>query len=135
MIFLDESAACERTGDKKYGWSSRGQKANVHFLFKRSKRWSILPVYTIEGYIAFTVHHGSITTEIFNYFVAEEVLPQCILYADGGPCSIIILDNTKTHMCQELDDICEAAGVLLARLPPYSCNYNPIEISFALLKR
>lgn len=31
--------------------------------------------------------------------------------------------------------MCEAAGVLLARLPPYSCNYNPIQTSFALLKR
>lgn len=38
-------------------------------------------------------------------------------------------------MSQELDDMCEAAGVLLARLPPYSCNSNPIETSFALLKR
>ena len=66
--------------------------------------------------------NGSITTEIFNHFVAEEVLPQCTPYADGGPRSIIILDTTKIYMSQELDDMCEAAGVLLARLPPYSCN-------------
>lgn len=104
-------------------------------LFKRSKRWSILPAYTVDGYIAFTVHHGSITTQIFNQFVAEQVLPQCTPYADGGPRSIIILDNAKLHMSQELEDMCEEAGVLLARLPPYSCDYNPIETLFALLKR
>lgn len=135
MIFLDESAAYERTGDRKYGWSPRGQKTNVHSFFKRSKRWSILPAYTIEGYIAFTVHHRSIKTEIFNQFVAEEVLPQCTPYTEGGPWSIIILDNAKIHMSQELEDMCERAGVLLACLPPYSCDYNPIETSFALLKR
>lgn len=81
------------------------------------------------------MHHGSIATQIFNQFVAEQVLPQCTPYADGGPRSIIILDNAKIHMSQELEDMCEVAGVLLARLPPYSCDYNPIETSFALLKR
>lgn len=111
MIFLDESAACERTGDRKYGWAPKGEPASVHSLFKRSKRWSILPAYTVEGYIAFTVHHGSIITEIFNQFVAEEVLPQCTPYADGDPRSIIIIDNATIHMSQELEDLCEGAGV------------------------
>lgn len=41
----------------------------------------------------------------------------------------------QKFMSQELEDRCEEAGVLLARLPPYSCDYNPIETSFALLKR
>lgn len=57
------------------GGHQKGEPASVHSLFKRSKRWSILPAYTVEGYIAFTVHHGSITTEIFNQFVVEQVLP------------------------------------------------------------
>ncbi len=30
--------------------------------------------------------------------------------------------------------MCDAAGVILARLPPYSPDFNPIETSFALLK-
>lgn len=37
-------------------------------------------------------------------------------------------------MNEELDNMCEAAGVTLARLPPYSPDYNPIETSFAILK-
>ena len=36
---------------------------------KRSKRWSILPAFTVDGYIAWEVHQGSITAEIFNDFV------------------------------------------------------------------
>lgn len=60
MLYLDESAACEIIGDRKY--SPRGQKATVQLLIKRPKQWSILPAYTIDGYIVFTVHHGSITT-------------------------------------------------------------------------
>ena len=30
--------------------------------------------------------------------------------------------------------MCEEAGVVLARLPPYSPDLNPIETSFAILK-
>jgi hypothetical protein len=81
------------------------------------------------------VHHGSITADIFHQFVRNEVLPKCTPYIYGGPRSVIIVDNARIHMSEELESMCEAAGVLLARLPPYSCDYNPIETSFTLLKR
>lgn len=38
-------------------------------------------------------------------------------------------------MSGELEELCETAGVLLTRLPPYSCDYNPIETSFAESKK
>lgn len=41
---------------------AKRKPAALHSFFKRSKRWSILPAYTVDGYISFTVHHGSITT-------------------------------------------------------------------------
>lgn len=44
------------------------------------------------------------------------------------------MDNCSTHQSQELKDICAAAGVVLAFLPPYSPDYNPIEESFHDLK-
>lgn len=36
---------------------------------RRSKRWSLLPVLTIDGYIAWEVYHGSVTSDMFNDFV------------------------------------------------------------------
>src|SRR5579859_2396306 len=35
---------------------------------------------------------------------------------------------------QELDDMCYEAGVLLEYLPPYSPDFNPIELAFGKLK-
>ena len=99
---------------------------------KRSKRWSILPAFTVDGYIACEVHQGSITAEIFNDFVRNQVLPQTT--ANGGPRSVLVLDNASIHWNQELIQMCETANVTLARLPPYSPYFNPIETSFALLK-
>lgn len=81
MIFLDKSAVFEKTGDRKYGWAPKRELAIVHSLFKRP---SILPAYTMDGYITFTIHHGLITIEIFNCIIAEQVLSQYTLYTDGG---------------------------------------------------
>ena len=110
-----------------------GRRPSNHIQdLKRSKRWSILPAFTVDGYIAWEVHQGSITAEIFNDFVRNQVLPQTT--ANGGPRSVLVLDNASIHWNQELIQMCETANVTLARLPPYSPDFNPIETSFALLK-
>ena len=36
--------------------------------------------------------------------------------------------------CQEIAEICDAAGIVLTYLPPYSLDLNPIEEVFAELK-
>lgn len=107
--------------------------ATVSQDLKRSKRWSILPAYTIDGYITWEIYQSSITAALFNDFVKNQVLPLCS--RDGhGPRSVLVLDNARTHWNEELKEMCAEANVLLARLPPYSPDFNPIEISFAILK-
>lgn len=134
-MFLDEAAACERTGDRKYSWAPEGQKGVVSALFKRSKRWSILPAYTTKGYIAWTIHHGSINQALFDDFVYEDVLPLCTPVRRGGPNSVLICDNASAHKSERLQQMCDEVGVELAFLPPYSPDFNPIETSFAVLKK
>ena len=95
MVFLDESAANEKSAHRKFGWAPVGSTPHVYSLLKRSERWSILPAYTAEGYIAFQIIQGSFDTELFNEFVRTQVLPQCTLFP--GPKSIIIMDNAPIH--------------------------------------
>ena len=101
---------------------------------KRSLRWSILPAFTVDGYLDWMIFQGSITAALFNNFVRHQVLPHCTPFADGGPRSVLILDNAKIHYNEELRNMCDEAGVLLEYLPPYSPDLNPIETSFAILK-
>lgn len=119
-------------GDRKYGWAPVNRKATIKQNLTRSKRWSILPAFTVNGYIACEVHQGSITAAIFNDFILNQVLPQCT--HDGGPRSVLVMDNAKIHWNNELIQMCAEANVLLARLPPYSPDFNPIETSFSVLK-
>ena len=55
---------------------------------KRSEWRSILPVYAVGGFIAWTMIHGSFTSEILNKFISIRILLICSLYL--GSRSIII---------------------------------------------
>jgi len=133
LVFLDESAANERTGDRKYGWSPIGLSCQVDRPLKRSERYSILPALCEDGYIDWLIYQGSITGEIFLEFMKERVLPNCEAWP--GKRLVIILDNATVHRNPAIREVCEEKGVRLVYLPPYSPNFNPIEATFADLKR
>jgi transposase len=85
LVFLDESAANEFTKDRKFGWSMVGYPAVKERDLRRSERWSILPAYTIGGYMAWKIFKGSYTKQIFNDFVYTEVLPRMNAYSEERP--------------------------------------------------
>lgn len=136
LVFIDESAAHERTGDRKYGWSPVGQSPLEISSFHRFERWSILPALSLTGYIRPLVYHGDITSEIFAAWLQEEVLPRCNQYVEGQhrENSIIVMDNCRIHKTKVVQDVLIASGVRVEFLPPYSPDFNPIEIDFAVLK-
>ena len=47
---------------------------------------------------------------------------------------IIIIDNASIHHNLGLDDILLARGLSIEYLPPYSPDFNPIEMTFHTLK-
>jgi len=132
LIFLDESAAHERTGDWKYGWGPLGGEVGVERSIKRSKRWSVLPAMTVNGYIEYIKWQGSINAPIFEWFLEEKVLPLTTPYP--GRYSVLVLDNARIHKSERVEELCRQHGVLLSWLLPYSPDYNPIEYTFHDLK-
>jgi hypothetical protein len=95
LVFIDESAANERSADRKYGWAPIGQKAIQSVPLKHSERYSVLPAYTVDGYIAWIIHQGAVSGSIFNEFIHEYVLPLCNEYP--GPRSVLCMDNASIH--------------------------------------
>ena len=95
LVYVDESAANEHTKDRKCGWAPKGIDPVVYRPAKRSERYSILPAYTLNGLIAHQIIQGAWSSALFNWFIEEFVLPQCIRYP--GPRSVLILDNASIH--------------------------------------
>ena len=72
---MDESAGNECTCNRKYGWPPRGVTPDEYRLFKRSEHWSILPAYTVDGFITWEIIQGAFTTELFEEFIEFKILP------------------------------------------------------------
>lgn len=46
----------------------------------------------------------------------------------------LVIDNAPIYRSDRLDNICSNASITLIKLPPYLPNFNPIELSFSILK-
>lgn len=51
-----------------------------------------------------------------------------------APGDIVVMDNLGAHKVAGVRDAIEAAGARLIYLPPYSPDFNPIEMAFSKLK-
>jgi transposase len=50
------------------------------------------------------------------------------------PGDVIVLDNLKVHHHPDVRAAIEVAGASVRFLPPYSPDFNPIELAFSKLK-
>ena len=62
----------------------------------------------------------------------RDILPICQPWP--GKRSVVVLDNAAVHMKNLIEAECAAKGVIVIFLPPYSFDYNPIELAFNIAK-
>jgi len=133
VMFTDESAKDARNVGRMKGYSLVGTRCVQRRCFVRGKRYSILPILTLDGIIAYDIIEGSVTSDRFVRFLKEMVIPLTNPYP--GPRSVLILDNCRIHHSEEVRHLVEdMAKCKLIFLPPYSPDYNPIEQAFSCIK-
>ena len=130
LIVVDESAANERSKDRRWGWSERGVPCRADQT-ARASRWSILPAIGINGYLEYEIFHGSFNAERFENFI-KKLLVKMNPFPESR--SVLVMDNVSTHHSPLVLHLCRQAGVILEYLPPYSPDLSPIEESFSVLK-
>lgn len=110
-----------------------GHEARYSASVRRGKTWSILAAMTLEGWLDCTgIKEGYYNRENLCSWLKESLLP-ALDRVYGRPI-VIILDNCSTHIDDEVREIVQTAGHILHYLPPYSPDYNPIELTFSVLK-
>ena len=77
---------------------------------------------------ATAVFDGPIDTDTFRAYVEQVLAPTL------RPGDVVVLDNLAAHKQPAVRAAIEQAGALLRFLPPYSPDFNPIELAFAKLK-
>jgi transposase len=74
------------------------------------------------------VFDGPIDRASFRAYIDQVLVPTL------RPGDVVVLDNLAAHKQPEVRVAIEQAGALLRFLPPYSPDFNPIELAFAKLK-
>lgn len=80
------------------------------------------------GMMAPMVLDGPINRDAFTAYVTQVLVPEL------SPGDIVIMDNLSSHKGPAIREAIEAAGADLLFLPPYSPDFNPIEMAFSKLK-
>ena len=72
---------------------------------------------------------GSCSHELVTQWVSQCLVPEL------RPHSLVIMDNAPFHNKTDIRAVLEEKGHTLMPLPTYSPDLNPIEQSFAIIKR
>jgi transposase len=126
-IFLDE---CGVTTDllRRYGRSPRGTRLRDHTPCGHWQTHTVIAALRLEGLGAPAVFDGPIDSARFLAYIHQVLVPTL------RPGDVVVLDNLAAHKHPEVRAAIEQAGAHMRFLPPYSPDFNPIELAFAKLK-
>jgi transposase len=113
---------------RRYGRCRRGTRLRVGVPHGHWKTTTFVGALTTRGFIAPWVLDGSINRDAFETYIAKVLVPE-LRRGD-----VIIMDNLSSHKGLRVREMIEAAGAELRYLPPYSPDFNPIEMAFSKLK-
>ena len=126
-VFLDE---CGVTTDllRRYGRSPRGTRLHDHTPCSHWQTNTVVAALRLEGMGAPAVFDGPIDNVSFLAYIEQVLVPTL------RPGDVVVLDNLVVHKQPEVRIAIEQAGAHVRFLPPYSPDFNPIELAFAKLK-
>ena len=89
---------------------------------------SILGALTLRGPLQSMCINGATDGRVFLTFLREVLVPQL------WPGAVVVMDNLGAHKVKGVRELIEGAGARLLYLPPYSADFNPIELAWSKLK-
>jgi transposase len=127
LVFLDETGT-NTAMTQRYARAPRGIRANGRAPRNHGPNTTLLACLTRSGMGPAMLVEGATTTEVFDAYVAQVVVPWL------RPGQIVILDNLAAHAGATVRDRIEAARCQVRFLPAYSPDFSPIEWAFSKLK-
>lgn len=127
LVFLDE-CGFNTALTRLYGRAPSSQRA----MGRTPRNWgtnqTLICAMQCSGATAPLVVEGSVNGVVFEWYVREVLGPTLT------PGQVVVLDNLSAHHREGVRTLIEERGCTLLFLPPYSPDFNPIEMMFSKLK-
>lgn len=127
LVFLDETWA-KTNMTRTYGRALKGQRLIAKVPFGHWKTTTFLAALRSSGLSAPLVVGGAINGAVFRAYIEQHLAPTL------HPRDIVVMDNLNSHKVFGIREAIEERGAILAYLPPYSPDLNPIELVFSKFK-
>jgi transposase len=125
VIFIDESSFCINDL-KRYGYGTKGESIQSIVKHKHNKQtFSLISAISSNGIVANQIIKGTVNQEIYRDFLKTNAVFQN---------KIVIQDNARIHHAKIVKECALNDNIILKYNPPYSPEFNPIELAFNKMK-
>ncbi|MDR9900618.1 IS630 family transposase [Aetokthonos hydrillicola Thurmond2011] len=128
VVYFDETGF-KAEAIRLQGWAVRGRKIFGDVRGNNRKVLNLIMAQRGKQWIAPMLFEKSCTHQTVNAWVEQVLLPEL------HEPSLIVMDNAPFHSKKHIRTLLENKGHTLLPLPTYSPDLNPIEQSFAILKK
>jgi transposase len=111
-----------------HGRCPRGERLRESVPHGHRKTTTFVARLRMDGMVAQLTLDGPVNGEIFVAYVEQFLAPVL------KPGDVVVMDNLSSHKAAGVKEEIEAVGASLLYLPPYSPDFNPIEMAFAMMK-
>ena len=126
-VWLDETGS-NLGYTPTHAYAPRGRRAYDSAPRNQGENKTILAALTLDGIGPTLRFDGPMTTDRFEGYIRYRLAPTL------RPGQIVVADNLRAHHSERARAAIEAKGAHFWHLPPYSCDFNPIEEAFSKLK-
>ena len=127
FIFIDESGA-KTNMTRLYGRAFDGQRVCDDVPHGHWCSTTMVSAIGLTGPKAPFVFRGAMNAEAFRIYTERVLVPEL------QPGDIVVLDNLSSHKDIQAREMIESVGAEIWDLPPYSPDFNPIELMWSKVK-
>jgi transposase len=113
---------------RRYGRAPRGQRVIGAVPQNYGKRLTVLAALDRHGMRAAMTVEGATDGALFLVFRRRVLCPQL------RPGDMVVLDNLTAHRVAGVAEALTEVGATLHYLPPYSPDYDPMELAWSKMK-
>jgi transposase len=127
VVFIDETWT-KTNMTPSHGRAERGKRVIEHVPHGHWKTTTFVGALRHDGLTAPMVLDGAINGNYFLAYVEQVLLPTL---HEGD---IVVMDNLSSHQVTGVSEAIQSVEARVLYLPPYSPDFNPIEMVFSKLK-